>query len=101
MSTNETTTLPTWDEMSDLDKGAALMHAWKRSWEGPSYAVENYPAEYFDHPALLALDSKDACQHAAKATKGWRDWDTDEVDRLYNAALDADRARRDAVRESR
>jgi len=101
MSTKETTTLPTWDEMTDLDKGAALLHAWKRNWEGVSYAVEHYPAEYFDHPALLELDSKDASQHAARVTKGWADWDLDEVDRLYDAALDADRARRAAARGSR
>lgn len=92
MDTKETT-LPTWNEMSDLDKGAALLHAWKRDREGSSYAVEHYPARYFDHPALLALDEKAACHHAAKATKGWRDLDVTEFDRLYDDALAADRAR--------
>lgn len=91
MSTETTTELPTWDEMSDLDKGAALLHAWKRSWEGPSYAVENYPAEYLEDPRLMTLGRKDACKHAARVTKGWQDWDIDETTRLYDAALDASR----------
>lgn len=91
MSTNETTTLPTWDEMSDLDKGAALMHAHKRSREGAPYAVEHYPAAYFDHPALLALGEEAASQHAATVTKGWRDWDPDEFARLYDLACYTDR----------
>jgi hypothetical protein len=85
------TTLPTWDEMSDLDKGAALMHAWKRYREGTSYAVAHYPVRYFDHPALLALDDKAACDHAAKVSKGWQAWEDNEFDRLYDLALYADR----------
>jgi hypothetical protein len=92
--------LPTWTDMSDLDKGAALMHAWKRSWEGPSYATEHYPTRYFEDPALLALSEADACKHTVRVTKGWKDWDTDEVDRLYEAALTAaaDKARYAAAR---
>jgi len=99
MSTEPTAALPTWAEMSDLDKGAALMHLHKREWEGDEYAEENYPAEYFDHPALTALSERAACRHAvsveeaadnAGATGG------DEYERLYSLALDADRARWDA-----
>jgi hypothetical protein len=90
MSTTETT-LPTWDEMSDLDKGAALMHAWKRDWEGAVYAVDNYPAEYLEDPVLMRLDAREACRHAARVTRGWQDWDVDEFQRLYDAALDASR----------
>lgn len=83
--------------MSDLDKGAALLHAHKRGREGARYAVEHYPAEYFDHPALLALDAKAASAHAAKVTGGYNaacdrlGWQ--EVARLYDKALDADSAR--------
>lgn len=62
--------LPSWDEMPDIDKGAALRHAWKRSWEGASYAVSDFPCEYVEHPGLVALDSRDACAHAALVTKG-------------------------------
>jgi hypothetical protein len=91
MSTEPTTALPSWDEMSDLDKGAALMHAHKRDWEGVSYAVENYPAAYLDHPALIALDEKAASGHAAEVTDGWDDWDPDEVARLYDLACYTDR----------
>ena len=89
--------LPGWDEMTDLDKGAALMHLHKREWEGESYAEENYPARYFDHPALVALTPAQACRHAVSVEA-----DADhagatgppEYDRLYDLALDADRRRR-------
>lgn len=100
MSTTETApALPTWAEMSDLDKGAALLHLHKREWEGSDYAIENYPAEYFEHPALTALSERDACRHAVSVEN-----DADlagalgggEYERLYELALAADRARWDA-----
>jgi hypothetical protein len=50
--------------MSDLDKGAALMHVWKRNREGGVYARENYPAEYIEHPDLIGLPRDAACHHA-------------------------------------
>jgi hypothetical protein len=92
-----TSRLPTWDEMSDLDKGAAILHVHKREAEGDEYAVENYPARYFAHPALLALSEEEASQHAADVVG-----DSDELfsrlgaaehDRLYDGALDRDRSR--------
>ena len=89
-------TLPTWDEMSDLDKGAALLHDHKVQDEGESYATENYPAEYFDHPALLALDSEAASKHAQGLFGDKDPFDMlggKEFDRLYDLALDADRKR--------
>lgn len=98
-----TAALPGWADMTELDGGAALMHLHKRDWEGWEYAVENYPARYFDNPALLALSPQDASAHAASLA------DADglipgvslnETDRLYDLALDADRARRDAEREA-
>lgn len=98
-STTGDTQLPTWSELTDLDKGAALLHLHKRDWEGADYAVDNYPARYFDHPALTALSPLNACRHAvsveddaelAGALRG------EEYDRLYDLALDADRARWDA-----
>lgn len=91
MTEPTTTALPSWEDMTDLDKGAALMHAWKRSWEGPSYAVENYPAEYLEDPRLMSLEPREACAHAARVTKGWQDWDVDETTRLYDDALGASR----------
>ena len=90
--------LPGWDEMTDLDKGAALMHLHKREWEGEEYAESDYPCRYFDHPVLAALGPRDASRHAASlagavaaemVTHAGDDWYTD----LYDAALDADRAR--------
>lgn len=93
----EAARLPGWDDLSDLDKGAALLHVWKRKWEGGPYAQENYPARYFDHPDLLALDRFYACRHAVQAA-GYHDeaWDRlgeQEHQRLYNLALDADTRR--------
>jgi hypothetical protein len=88
--------LPAWAELTDLDKGAALLFLFKRDWEGEDYAIENYPARYFDHPALTALGRTAACRHAiaveddaskAGALAG------DEFERLYELADAADRAR--------
>lgn len=87
-------TLPTWDEMSDLDKGAALLHVHKRDYEGDEYAVSDYPVAYFDHPDLLALEMDAACDHAAKVGTGPAEsLEPDEYVRLYDGALDAKTAR--------
>ena len=92
------TELPGWDDMSDLDKGAALLHQHKREWEGAEYAVSDYPCRYFDHPALVALSPAEASAHAASLAgpydSGVPGLEPDEYERLYDAALDADRARR-------
>lgn len=90
--------LPGWDEMTDLDKGAALLHLHKRGWEGADYAVENYPARYFDHPVLVALPPEESSAHAASLAADSYDFEVpglhpDEADRLYDLALDADRKR--------
>lgn len=92
----QATRLPGWDQMTSLDQGAALLHTWKRQREGPGYAIDNYPARYFDHPDLTSLDPRAASRHAA-ATGPWQatvtrlGWDT--VDQLYNTALQAERRR--------
>jgi hypothetical protein len=102
MTTTETT-LPTWNEMTDLDKGAALLHLHKRDWEGADYAEENYPARYFDHPALVALSERDACRHAVSVEMDASDAGAlrgEEYERLYDLALDADRARNAAERQA-
>lgn len=97
-------TLPVWAEMTDLDKGAALLHLHKRDWEGAEYAEDNYPARYFDHPALTALSRSEACRHAV-SVEGDADLagalGGDEYTRLYELALAADEARWDAEREAR
>lgn len=57
--------LPLWDELSDVDKGAALMFVWKAHWENSfAYARDNYPATYRDHPTLVGLDRGLRCRHA-------------------------------------
>jgi hypothetical protein len=82
-----TTELPTWDEMSDLDQGAALMHLHKRDYEGISYAVENYPARYLDDERLVTLDGRAASRHAAQFRELTGELDSDEYERLYTLAL--------------
>lgn len=89
--------LPAWSEMTDLDKGAALLHLRKRRIEGPAYAVEEYPARYFDHAALTGLGEREACRHAVSVAADTPGLDTDEYRRLYDLALDTDNAR--ALRE--
>lgn len=88
--TDTTTELPTWEQMSELDRGAALMHVWKRHWEGTGYAIENYPCRYIEDPRLLDLTLDDACRHAQSVTGGWDNVNDrigeDEVQRLYNRA---------------
>jgi hypothetical protein len=56
--------LPTWEQMTDRDKHESLWHVWKRENEGVDYAIENYPAMYRDHPALVDLDEEESCDHA-------------------------------------
>lgn len=84
--------LPDWSEMSDLDKGAALLHCHKRDSEGDDYAVENYPAKYIEDPRLTALDREDACDHAARFEELAEELDGGEYERLYNLALDHERS---------
>jgi hypothetical protein len=90
--------LPGWDDLSDKDKGAVLLHLHKREWEGPEYAESDYPCRYFDHPALTALTPAEACAHAASlgpavAALMAANEDDEWYTRLYDAGLDADRAR--------
>jgi hypothetical protein len=93
----EASGLPRWEQMSSLDQGAALLHVWKRLREGARYAIDNYPAEYFDDPELVGLDRETACRHAAITAGPWQEavrrlgWD--DVEQLYTAALGAERRR--------
>lgn len=84
------TPLPTWEQMSERDQAAALNHVWKVYREGRSYAREHYPAEYVNHPALTALDSRAASTHAMAVTGGndaiQGRLGMDEWDRIYNLA---------------
>lgn len=95
--TSTTTALLTWDQMSDLDKGAALLHIHKVAREGAVYAIENYPCKYLDAPELTALDRREASRHArqvAGTEKQARDLlGGDEFMRLYDLALDEERRR--------
>jgi hypothetical protein len=82
--------LPTWDEMSDLDKGCAAMHLWKRERDGAVYAVEHYPARYLDDERLKALDPQAASRHAASMRARASALDAAEWGRLYDLALERD-----------
>lgn len=90
----------TWDELSDLDKGAALLHLHKISRDGRRYAVDHYPAQYFDHPELVVLDAEQASSHAYTLRGHTRSLSDEEYDRLYDIALDADIARGDPYRRT-
>lgn len=85
------TALPGWEQMSELDRGAALLHMWKRSWEGASYAVDNYPCRYIESPALLGLDLRQACAHAVEVCgsdeRMRKLLGDEEYQRLYDHAL--------------
>lgn len=91
--------LPTWDEMCELDRGAALMHVWKRKWETIRYAIEHYPAQYLADSRLAALDERLACWHARVVAGSWDEvcdrLGMDEVERLYYLALGEEETRRD------
>lgn len=90
--TTPPTDLPTWAEMTDVDKGCALLHLHKRRWEGASYAIEEYPCRYLDNPRLVALAPQDACRHAVRvggsSEAAWDRLGEDEFRRLYELALD-------------
>lgn len=82
-----TTTLPAWADLSDVDKGAVLLHLHKREWEGAAYATQHYPAVFFDHPRLTALASRAACRFAVSVEQDTTGLDDDEHQRLYDLAL--------------
>jgi hypothetical protein len=103
----EASRLPTWDELSDVDKGCALMFVWKVYWERSyRYALDNYPATYLDSSLLRELPSDVACRHDNAVALGDIEryrflWSylaadyrlgRDEFARLYDLALDAERA---------
>lgn len=77
--------------MSDLDRGAVLLHLWKRQWEGPDYATAEYPCKYIEHPTLMSLTRGQACAHAvAVGVDDETMFDMlgeDEHTRLYDLAL--------------
>lgn len=83
--------LPTWAEMSDLDKGAAIVYLSAADSQGHAYARKHYPARYLDHPALTVLTPDAAADHAeALFDDGIGDiYDQlggEEADRLYDLA---------------
>lgn len=82
--------LPTWAEMSDLDKGAAIKFQMACESEGIAYATENYPCRYLDDPRLVALDKEEAARHAGEVLGPDDDLyerlGQDEYNRLYALA---------------
>jgi hypothetical protein len=103
--------LPDWDSLTDVDKGCALLYAWKVENEGREYAVENYPAKFRDHPTLAQLAPAEACGYVdflkfdlflrdavrfaddreEAGPDEPREMTWDEFHRLYDLALAADR----------
>ena len=84
----EASGLPSWEEMSDSDKGAALRYIWKRKLEGGPYARWNYPCRYLDHPDLCELDEGTSCRHAFSVYDQVKEsLSEDEFDRLQKINL--------------
>lgn len=77
--------LPTWEQMTDLDRGAAVLHCRTRADEGAAYAVENYPCRYFDDPVLAALDDEVACEHAVSVTESYFTAPADDLEHALAA----------------
>lgn len=89
----EATGLPTWDELTDRDRGAAIMHCWARHTQGVIHAREHAPATFWDDELLTALTPYEACRYTAELCGSYAEI-TDrlgeaERERLYQAALDA------------
>jgi hypothetical protein len=85
----------TWEDLSDLDKGAALVHLRHCAIEGDDdYAARYYPCRYFDDPELIALTPLEASRHAQSLTSAggtaiFEDViDDDEYERLYALAYE-------------
>lgn len=89
--------LPGWETMTDLDKGAALLHLDRREWDGPEAAVRDHPARYFNHPALTSLSPADASAYAASLSgpNGVPGLEPDDYVRLYGLAYEADQFRQE------
>jgi hypothetical protein len=86
------TDLPRWQDMSDLDKGAALPYLYAREYHGEEYARDEYPVKYLDDPHLVALNRLDACNHAVSLDYEAGRLSTDEFARLSTLAhLEAER----------
>ncbi len=93
--------LPAWDDLSDLDKGAALLHLHKVDNDGADYATQHYPARFHEHRLLVGLDPVTTSEYAQGLDGDNRremgeEWyapapNADEWQRLYDLALDADR----------
>ena len=87
--------LPTWEQMSDLDKGAALLHLHKREWEGAELRRGELPGPLLRAPGADRAERETppagmpcrwrATPSRAGALKG------EEYIRLYELALDHER----------
>lgn len=86
--------MKTWEDLSDLDKGAVLLHLSKVDIDGESYATQNYPCQYFDDPELTAMTPRQASEHAQSLGYVWDICNQDEFERLYDLALDEEARRR-------
>lgn len=60
--------LPTWDEMGDMDKGAALLHVYRSTWS--RNARKTLYCKYTQDERLVALSEKERSKHAHFVTGG-------------------------------
>lgn len=87
------TALPSWDEMTDMDRSAAIAYAWLCYRRGVPFAIQDGPCTYVDAPELVALDAIAAYRHALAVCGPLHDLvariGKAEYDRLYNLTLPA------------
>jgi hypothetical protein len=79
--------LPAWTDLTDLDKGAAVLQARYPGWP-------QLQPPYFDHPVLLSLGTDAAHRYAVRVAVAGRSTPAPELTRLLNLAAAAHRARR-------
>lgn len=91
--------LPDWGDLSELDKGIALVHAGKALHEGAEYAAEFYAPQY-EHPLLADLTAETRSEHARETvgevfgdtTGAEQELGSEEYERLRGLAYKSGRA---------
>ncbi|MEU8310458.1 hypothetical protein AB0C84_43530 [Actinomadura sp. NPDC048955] len=88
--------LPGWDEMSDYDRGWALLHVYERDKRGTQHALTYSAPRFADDPRLSSLSAEAASAHATKIVSTTDEIietiGEDEYDRLIAVVADPPRA---------
>lgn len=75
--------LPTWEVMSDRDRGVALAHVMACTTPRHPQQADEHPEHAYTGPGLARLDEWQVCAHAWDQTQGWnralRTWGAEQV----------------------